>query len=218
MTNNQYMEEILQLIETISESAQVKIEDLKKYLGDTEIDDILKQLIEAETILIDSTNNISLTIKGKKEANEIIRRHRLAERLLFDVLDIKNEEKAEKQACDFEHILDKEVTDNICTLLGHPKFCPDGKPIPPGECCSQGRKHISRIVSPLSALSVGEKGKIAYMLSGEHQRLDRLFSMGLLPGTTVRIHQKTPSLVICFEETTLAMDDEIAHDIFVRKI
>ena len=81
----------------------------------------------------------------------------------------------------------------------------------------KNRHQIDTIIKSLAVLDVGEKGRIAYMFSLDHGRIDKLASMGLMPGTVVKMHQKSPSLVVCFDETTLAMDDEIAQDIFVKK-
>ena len=78
------------------------------------------------------------TAKGEARARDVIRRHRLAERLFMDVLNIHDEYEVEQSACKFEHILSPEVTDKMCTLLGHPVACPHGSPIPKGECCSVG--------------------------------------------------------------------------------
>ncbi|HHT9152005.1 MAG TPA: FeoA family protein, partial [Candidatus Hypogeohydataceae bacterium YC40] len=50
-----------------------------------------------------------------------------------------------------------------------------------------------------------------------HPRLDRLSSLGLLPGTTIRVHQKQPTLVITMGETKIALDEDIARDIYVRR-
>ena len=75
------------------------------------------------------------TPKGESRARDVIRRHRLAERLFMDVLSIRDEREIESSACKFEHILSPEVTDRMCTLLGHPTACPHGSPIPSGECC-----------------------------------------------------------------------------------
>ncbi len=77
----------------------------------------------------------AFTPKGEQRARNVIRRHRLAERLFMDVLSIRDEEEIESSACKFEHILSHEVTDKMCTLLGHPKACPHGSPIPEGDCC-----------------------------------------------------------------------------------
>lgn len=79
------------------------------------------------------------TAPGEERARNVIRRHRLAERLFMDVLSIQDEIEVESSACKFEHILSPDVTDRICTLLGHPTACPHGSPIPHGECCTEKR-------------------------------------------------------------------------------
>jgi putative ABC transport system ATP-binding protein len=79
------------------------------------------------------------TPAGEERARDVIRRHRLAERLFMDVLSIRDEDEIESSACKFEHILSHEVTDRMCTLLGHPTACPHGSPIPRGECCIENR-------------------------------------------------------------------------------
>ena len=79
---------------------------------------------------------VEMTARGRERAGNIIRRHRLTERLFTDSLHMENETEIAEQACKFEHILSQEATDKICAFLGHPKTCPHGAPIPPGPCCS----------------------------------------------------------------------------------
>src|SRR5215813_3821862 len=85
---------------------------------------------------------VELTVRGKQRAADIIRRHRLAERLFTDSLALDSETEIEQQACKFEHILSPEATDKICTFLGHPRTCPHGAPIPRGACCG-GKDQVS---------------------------------------------------------------------------
>src|SRR5438309_469979 len=84
----------------------------------------------------DGSMVVELTPRGRQRAADIIRRHRLAERL-FTSLALDSETEIEQQACKFEHILSPEATDKICTFLGHPRTCPHGAPIPPGACCGK---------------------------------------------------------------------------------
>src|SRR5207244_1088787 len=77
---------------------------------------------------------------------DIIRRHRLAERLFTDSLAMDSETEIEQQACKFEHILSPEATDKICAFLGHPRTCPHGAPIPPGPCCGRQAGFVSTAV------------------------------------------------------------------------
>jgi putative ABC transport system ATP-binding protein len=92
----------------------------------------------------DGSMIVDLTAKGRQRAADIIRRHRLAERLFTDSLAMDSETEIEQQACKFEHILSPEATDKICTFLGHPKTCPHGAPIPPGKCCKPEAEQETR--------------------------------------------------------------------------
>ncbi len=94
---------------------------------------------------------VGFTDQGETRARSVIRRHRLAERLFMDVLFIRDDAAVESNACTFEHILSPEVTDRICTFLGHPTTCPHGSPIPPGDCCGNGAH--SAVTRPLPVRS-----------------------------------------------------------------
>jgi len=89
---------------------------------------------------------VEFTPAGQQRAADVIRRHRLAERLFTQTLQVQNEDEIEQQACKFEHILSPEVTDKICSFLGHPDSCPHGSSIPAGECCEKAGKAGTRFV------------------------------------------------------------------------
>jgi putative ABC transport system ATP-binding protein len=84
-------------------------------------------------------SDVHLTETGSRRARDVVRRHRLAERLFKDTFAIDDSE-AHTQACKFEHIISPELDQRICTFLGHPKTCPHGNPIPPGDCCDGNNK------------------------------------------------------------------------------
>ena len=187
--------------------AQVKMKDVR--------DEDLSALMErglAEVV----NDRVVLTSEGEKVGRAIVRRHRLAERLLHDVLQM-SEKEIHDEACRFEHILSPGLEENICTLLGHPKVCPHGTPIPPGPCCEERRVDAKRIVVPLTDLGVGEKGVVSYVHTKRHPRLHKLMSFGIVPGLTVHVHRTSPSLVIQVGETTIALERGIGEDIFVKR-
>ncbi|MFQ5887663.1 MAG: metal-dependent transcriptional regulator [Candidatus Hydrothermarchaeales archaeon] len=210
------MEEILEILWVRLEeekSPSVNWKDIPSDIGDTEN---LIQELEKDGHITLSRDAIKLTDKGRGEARDVIRRHRLAERLLVDVLEAK-EESVEAIACEFEHVLPRGIDDSICTLLGHPRLCPDGNPIPSGRCCTEDREIVNQIISPLSELEPGEEGKIAYMTTKRHRRMQKLMAMGVLPGVAVKLIQSFPSFVLQVEETQIALDKEIAEEIFLRR-
>src|SRR5579863_9249994 len=90
----------------------------------------------------DGSMILELTVRGRQRAADVIRRHRLAERLFTDSLALDSETEIEQQACKFEHILSPEATDKICSFLGHPRTCPHGAPIPPGPCCGRTAEFV----------------------------------------------------------------------------
>ncbi len=76
-----------------------------------------------------------MTEEGRSRARNLVRRHRLAERLFRDTFEMRKE-SLESTACVLEHVLSEEATESICRFLGHPNACPHGKPIPKGPCCA----------------------------------------------------------------------------------
>ncbi|UCC16362.1 MAG: metal-dependent transcriptional regulator [Dehalococcoidales bacterium] len=175
---------------------------------------IVDELI-AEGYVHISDDQIGLTSKGEPLACNVIRRHRLAERLLADILDT-NISIMDEKACKFEHILDLGLDDSNCTLLGHPKICPHGKPIPPGRCCLENQNQPLNLVSPLSKLNQGQKGKVAYVHAPEINQLQKLMAMGVLPGAPIELVQNFPSYVFKVRQSQFAVDGDIADAIYVR--
>ena len=172
--------------------------------------------LEQRGLITNNDDTIVFTKEGNTEAEGIMRRHRLAEVLVSSILKLKKVEM-EAVACQVEHALLPEVEASICTLLGHPELCPDGRPIPRGSCCHNLQKTISNTVVSLAELEAGESGRITYIKPENHANLHQLLSFGLQPGVTVTIHRKTPALCIMFENTELALDRDIASNIFVWK-
>ena len=107
---------------------------------DNERKRLVTVMVRIGLLEMDSVNGgfVRFTTQGRERAKSVIRRHRLAERLFTDTLSIRDEGEIEQNACTFEHILSPEVTERICTFLGHPTACPHGSPIPPGPCCGRG--------------------------------------------------------------------------------
>ncbi len=176
----------------------------------------IKQLLNAGYISL-SDDRVMLTSKGRSEARNVVRRHRLAERLLTDVLGARDMLIHEK-ACKFEHLLDRGLDENICILLGHPKICPHGSPIPPGRCCQEEQTQAQKVVAPLSQLARGQKGNVAYIYALESDKLQKLMAMGILPGAPISLIQSFPSYVFQARQTQFAVDKEIADAIYVRLV
>ena len=154
--------------------------------------------------------------EGREEGRKTIRRHRLAERLMMDVLNIRGE-SGDLKACQFEHLLNEGVDTKVCTMLNHPATCPHGKAIPPGDCCEEARRSGDLGVVPLTELMSGDDGDIAYIQTEDSKKMQKLMAMGVLPGNRIHLLQAFPSYIFRVGFSEFAIDSAMAREIFVRK-
>ncbi|UCH81167.1 MAG: metal-dependent transcriptional regulator [Nitrospiraceae bacterium] len=208
-------DEILELIWALREKNVNSIEDIVKGIGDSDTSDEIRKMEKAGCLLI-RNHDVELTEKGETRARDLTRRHRLAERLFHDVLDVSMKE-SEETACEIEHFLSPSVTDSVCSFLGHPPTCPHGKPIPRGVCCSKYKSGFRPLVVQLKDFEVGSRGRIVFIRPSDSTRLERLSSMGIIAGSIIKLKQKRPSFVLEIDETTLAVDSMIAEEIYVKE-
>ncbi len=230
------IDEALEILWTLEEEGDTDSKRFKdrvgKKIGDTswnshrrrfrhgyrnKISDKVIEKLQDKGYITEENGSMKLTKRGRPIARDIVRRHRLAERLLVDVFDM-SEEEIEKPACEFEHLLSEEVTDRICTLLGHPRECPHGMVIPPGRCCKEGKAVLESVISPLSDSKVGENVRVAYIHTKSHPRLHKLLSYDIGPGSVIELHQKQPVFIIRVGETDIALEEDIVRDIFVKRL
>jgi len=204
--------------EEILEALAIQAEEQGKKpldLGALRDDPAIEELLHLGLVRRDMAH-IHLLEKGKAQAQTALRRHRLAERLLVDVFDLK-EKIIDEVSCKFEHLLHEGLEDNVCTLLGHPKACPHGKPIPAGRCCTEKTdKRFLKFLAPLSELQVKDKGKIAYLQAKDTTQMQKLISIGAIPGLSITLMQKFPSYVFQIGQSQFAIDKELASSIYVR--
>ncbi|MEJ2200641.1 MAG: metal-dependent transcriptional regulator [Desulfuromonadaceae bacterium] len=178
-------------------------------------EDALHELVRMAYVEIKG-ERVHLRPEGLADARMAVRRHRLAERLMMDVLDLKGS-PGDDRACEFEHLLRLGVDTKLCTLLNHPTTCPHGKPIPPGECCESARASGETGVVALTELKAGDLGEIAYLSTTDSKKMQKLMSMGVLPGNVLRLCRTYPSYIFKVVNSEFAVDEELAQEIFIRK-
>ena len=209
-------EEVLETIWVMSEKKDHSCDSIIRSCDFDFCDNDFSSL-EGKGYIVLGGGKVLFTEKGKERAERVVRLHRLTEVLVSSILKMKRSQ-ADEIACKFEHTLVPEVEEAICTLLGHPDVCPDGNPIPRGRCCGKRVKTLTNIVASLSDLDRGERGKISFIRPDSHEMLPYLFSFGLNPGVVVQVSRKTPAFTIKFDNTELALDKEIAKNIFVLRL
>ncbi len=210
------IDEALELLWVLNEEGYNDLKRFRHSSDDHNIELLIETLINNDFVKIES-DKLLLTPKGAELGRGLIRRHRLAERLFSDVFDL-SKDIIHEDACKMEHVLSEELTDSVCTFLGHPPTCPHGKPIPQGDCCKKYTVDIKPVVVRLSDFEVGRPAKIVFIKSSEASRISRLSSFGILPGTLIKLIQRKPSVVLQIDETTIALDPELSNEIFVKRV
>jgi DtxR family Mn-dependent transcriptional regulator len=210
------VEELVEEIWTLGEEGRSRLSDLKETSRVAALSPALDQLLHRGLARLEG-EQILLTDEGRTLAERQVRRHRLAEVLFTTVFQVPDEAAVNRTACVMEHVIGPGMTNSICAFLGHPSSCPHGKPIPPGSCCRSFSKPIEPLVQPLDRLPVGDSGKIVYVVGKDADRLVRLSGLGVVPGATVHLQQRSPAAIIRLGETTMALDADIAKEIYVKK-
>lgn len=150
--------EVLETMWTLEERAEVSFANLERDAATRVSPELLETLRRQQFVALEG-DGPKLLPRGRRIAEQIIRRHRLAERLVCDVLGSQVEE-SEPAACEFEHLIAERITSSICTLLGHPRLCPHNRPIPEGECCKAASDALKPIVMSCDLLGIGESGRV----------------------------------------------------------
>lgn len=212
MSKKRERDEYLEQLWYMKEKEEDSIEWLKSSMDINYDPDLVEELVYEDMVeLKEEENKITLTKKGDDYARQLIRAHRLAERLLNDVLG----GDYESGACEFEHTVTPELVDSICILLGHPRACPHGMPIPEGQCCKHSSRTAQSSVIPLVELAIGQSARVAYINCKSDQQLHKIDGLCIRPGAVVTLHQRYPTYVIECEGSNIAMDEEIVSNICV---
>ncbi|MDH5770857.1 MAG: metal-dependent transcriptional regulator [Candidatus Bathyarchaeota archaeon] len=157
---------------------------------------------------------VKLTEKGLKIALQVVRRHRLSERLLTDILHMEWD-KVHDAACKLEHGMTDEIIKPLEKTLGHPKTCPHGNPIPT-KCGGI----IEEKSQPLTALNEREQGTIVKITEEKADLLRYLDAMGLVPGASLEVVGKAPfngPITVKVGRTNRALGREVASVIKVKR-
>ena len=185
------VEEYLQAIYTLAdENGHVVSARLAEFLGFSApaVSEMVHRLERDGLVSLDGHKEVHLTSAGKTQADSVVRRHRLAERFLVEVLGFewwKTHEEAER----LEHAMSPEMELRIARVLGDPQTCPHGNPMP-GVAAAPTR--------PLDALARGERAavqRIPDQFEHEPGFLEYLDSQGVKPGAAIEVVERSPTLL-----------------------
>jgi DtxR family Mn-dependent transcriptional regulator len=205
-------EEHLESLWEMKEKQQDSVKDLKNAMnGNYDVSLIEGLALEGLVGLSEERERVTLTEAGEVQARKVIRAHRIGERLIYDVFG----GDFETAACEFEHTVTDELVDGICTMLGHPRECPHGMPIPEGKCCMNSASTTHKQIVSLTELEVGQTARVAYINVGDDREMHKLDGLQIRPRAIVKLHQKYPCYVVECEDAHIALDEEIVSNICV---
>ena len=184
-SNEEYLEAIYRLER---EGPGVTTSGLASELGvaPASVSGMLKKLAAENFIEHRARGEAKLTRKGLEVAVRVIRRNRLAERLLTDLLGMPWDE-VHAEACRLEHAISANVEKRLIAVLGDPKVCPHGHPIPPLDLTDPVRDDF-----PLAQLPIGGSATVHGVTEEVPEMLRYLGGIGLRPGVTIEVRQKAP--------------------------
>lgn len=147
---------------------------------------MLKKLSKDGYLQHVARGEVKLTRSGLEVAVRVLRRHRLAERLLTDVLGMPWDQ-VHDEACMLEHAISERVEEQLVALLRDPQTCPHGQPIP-----SRDLSDPIAVGEPLAQLPEGANATVASVTEEFPEILRYLADIGVRPGSALRVVRKAP--------------------------
>ena len=222
-TTEMYLRTIYELVEEGIVPLRARIAERLHQSGPT-VSQTVARMERDGLLTVEGDRHLQLTDEGLRLATRVMRKHRLAERLLTDVIGL-DWELVHEEACRWEHVMSETVERRLIELLGHPTESPYGNPIPGlGELGQDAvGENFMADVEPLSKAAGPESARaVVRRISEEMQKDDSLMSamrrVGALPDKTITIQATADGVLVGAGGETAEIFPEAADHIFVRKL
>lgn len=206
----EYLEAICELEEEGIPVIQARLAERLEYTP-ASVSEMIHRLRDEGFIDI-TGRSITLTTPGRERAESVVRKHRLAERLLTDVIGLPWSQ-SHLEACRWEHVISDQVEERLVALLGNPTTCPHGNPIP-------GTPVSTMVVKPLSECEVGTTAtvtRVTERIEIDTDSLAYLDAANLRPGADANVTAKAPdgTLTIEVNGVPVSLGASLTSQIFV---
>jgi DtxR family transcriptional regulator, Mn-dependent transcriptional regulator len=210
----EYLEAIHELEEEGTQVIQARLAERVGHSAPA-VSEVIRRL-KTEGYVTVKDREVGLTERGRNRAESVVRKHRLAERLLTDIIGLPWE-KAHTEACRWEHVISDEVEDRLVELLGHPQTCPHGNPIP-GSGVRKGRQQVA-----LSSVKGGDRirlERVTEQVETDPAAMSYLSEAGFIPGADAHVSAKAPdgTLTLQLRDHTIALGTLLAEKLFVSAV
>ena len=215
-TTEDYLQAIVALLEEGQPVIGARLAERLK-VSPASVSQTVERMVRLNLLEVGEGHRISFTASGQKAADAIVRRHRLTERFLCDVLNLGWVE-AHEQAHQLEHGLTDLIESRISELLGNPETCPHGGPIP-GNFPPGG----DAAWAPVATLPIGGSGtirRIADVIEDDSDLLSYCYDKSLRPGVRVRVTERAPEDVILLEveDQTVALSGHLSQHVLCEPV
>ena len=225
-TTEMYLKTVYELIEEGITPLRARIAERLGHSGPT-VSQTVARMERDGLVVVSGDRHLDLTPAGVAKATRVMRKHRLAERLLTDVIGL-DWEFVHEEACRWEHVMSERVERRIATLLDHPHFDPYGNPIPGLDELGEERTSVDFLDGVTSLVAVAEAAgaagtsavvaRLGEPLQSDVELLARLRQAGVRPGVAIDI-ERAPGVVTVGgpgADTVLDLPDDLARHVFVR--
>jgi DtxR family Mn-dependent transcriptional regulator len=210
-TTEEYLETILEIEEEGVTPMRARLVE-RLGLSAAAVSETVQRLVDHDFVELRTDRSLALTTKGRTLATTIVRRHRLAERLLVDVIGLEWE-KVHREADRWEHAISADVEEKLVELLGDPATCPHGNPIPGSK-----RKVTSGPAVPLREASPGRYtvARISEKLELNDDGLRLVAAAQLTPACNVEVVDRdTDGVSVRTDAGSHTVPDDVAAQLFV---
>ncbi|HEY0188784.1 MAG TPA: metal-dependent transcriptional regulator [Cellulomonas sp.] len=225
-TTEMYLKTIYELSEEGITPLRARIAERLGHSGPT-VSQTVARMERDGLVVVSGDRHLELTLAGESKAMRVMRKHRLAERLLTDVIGL-DWEYVHEEACRWEHVMSERVERRLAGLLHHPHFDPYGNPIPGLDEIGEERTPVSFLDGVVSLVTVADEAdgvvtgtvaRIGEPLQPDVELLARLAQAQVRPGSVVTVERGQGLVTVAAPgaETVLDLPDEVARHIFLAR-
>jgi len=222
-TTEMYLRTILELEEEDIVPLRARISERLGHSGPT-VSQTVGRMERDGLVVVSDDRSLELTDAGRQKAVDVMRKHRLAERLLSDVIGL-DWAYVHEEACRWEHVMSELVERRLIELLGHPTESPYGNPIPgldqlgdiPANPFDEGVIGLVRALNAEGGPIVGTVRRLAEPVQVDPELLDQLRGAGVVPGATGQFQYSEGYVLVQIDgrEDGLELPVEVASHIFL---
>src|SRR3954471_6710156 len=222
-TTEMYLRTILELEEDNIVPLRARISERLGHSGPT-VSQTVGRMERDGLVVVSGDRHLELTEAGRRKAVNVMRKHRLAERLLSDVIELEWE-YVHEEACRWEHVMSEQVERKLLTMLGHPTVSPYGNPIPGldelGEVdttpTTQGLINLVNVVEGRDSGVTASIRRLGEPAQVDPELLLQLKQAGVIPGSTGTFSSAGSYVIVQIDgfENGLELPNELAAHIFV---